>query len=92
VGAADFDTRTRLSYTLERLADASGGRADQALSYMGVEQALRKLRAHLVSAFRLRYATVPELKKRKLELSVARPGTRVLIPERPPGEDKGGDR
>jgi VWFA-related protein len=86
VGAADFDTRTRLSYTLERLADASGGRADQVLSYMGVEQGLRRLRAYLVSGYRLRYATLPELKKRKLELSVARPGTRVLIPQRPPGD------
>lgn len=92
VGSADFETRTRLSYALERLAAASGGRTDQVLSYMGVDSALRRLSAHLVSAFRLRYAPLPELKKRRLELSVARPGTRVLIPERPPGEDKGGDR
>jgi VWFA-related protein len=81
VAEADFDTRTRLSYALERLATASGGRADQVLSYMALDSALKKLSAHLASAFRLRYATVPELKKRKLELSVARPGTRVVIPQ-----------
>ena len=77
----DFDTRTRLSYALERLATASGGRTDQVLSYMALDAALKKLSAHLASAFRLRYATLPDLKKRKLELSVARPGTRVVIPQ-----------
>lgn len=80
-GGGDFETRTRLSYALDRLATASGGRADDVLSYMGLDSALKKLSAHLASAYRLRYATLPELKKRKLELSVARPGTRVLIPQ-----------
>lgn len=80
-GGGDFETRTRLSYALDRLATASGGRADEVLSYMGLDSALKKLSAHLASAYRLRYATLPELKKRKLELSVARPGTRVVIPQ-----------
>ena len=80
-GGGDFDTRTRLSYTLERLATASGGRDDQVLSYMALDSALKKLSAHIASAYRLRYATVAELKKRKLELSVARPRTKVVIPQ-----------
>ena len=80
-GEGDFDTRTRLSYALERLATASGGRADQLLSYMALDSALKKLSTYVSSAFRLRYATVPELKKRKLELRVARPGTRVVVPQ-----------
>jgi VWFA-related protein len=80
-GAVDMDVRQRLSYTLDRLASSSGGRADTVLSYMGLDGALRKLSASLVSAYRLRYASVPDLKKRKLELSVARPGTKVLIPQ-----------
>jgi hypothetical protein len=80
-GGGDFDTRTRLSYTLERLATASGGRDDQVLSYMALDSALKKLSAHITSAYRLRYATVAELKKRKLELSVARPRTKVVIPQ-----------
>ena len=91
VPEGDFDTRTRLSYTLERLATASGGRADQVLSYMALDSALKKLSAHLASAFRLRYATLPELKKRKLELSVARPGTRVVIPQRLARDDARGE-
>ena len=80
-GEGDFDTRTRLSYALERLATASGGRADQLLSYMALDSALKKLSTYVSSAFRLRYATVPELKKRKLELRVARPGTKVVVPQ-----------
>lgn len=79
-GAGDMDVRERLSYALERVATASGGRAETVLSYMALDQALRKLSASLVSGYRLRYASVPELKKRKLELRVARPGTKVLIP------------
>ena len=80
--AADFDSQTRLSYAFDRLATASGGSDDQVLSYMALDKALRKLSAHLASAFRLRYATEPDLKKRKLELRVARPDTKVLIPQR----------
>ena len=86
-GATDMDVRQRLSYTLDRLATSSGGRADVVLSYMALDGALRKLSASLVSAYRLRYASVPDLKKRKLELSVARPGTKVLIPQLPLRDD-----
>ena len=89
VGAGDFDTRTRIGYTLDRLASASGGHADHVLSYMGLDAALHKLSAHIASAYRLRYATLSDLKKRKLELSVARPGTRVLIPELSAGDASG---
>jgi VWFA-related protein len=91
-GQGDFETRTRLSYALDRLATSSGGKADQVLSYMAIDSALKKLSAHLTSAYRLRYATVPELKKRKLELSVARPGTKVLIPAALPRDSSRGER
>ena len=47
---------------------------------MGIDTALRKLSAHLRSAYRLLYATVPDLKKRNLDLSIARMGTKVLLP------------
>lgn len=77
----DFDARTRLSYTLDRLATASGGRVDQVLSYMALDSALKKLSTFITSGFRLRYVTVPDLKKRKLELRVARPGTKVVVPQ-----------
>ncbi len=91
-GGDDFDTRTRLSYALDRLVTASGGRDHQVLSYMAIEPALKKLSAHLVSAYRLRYASVPDLKKRKLELSVARPGTKVLIPRVSPQDGSRAER
>ena len=72
--------RSNLSYVLDRLAVASGGRYEVVLSPMAVDGALRKLSNVLRAGYRLAYATVPDLKKRKLELSVARPGTRVLLP------------
>jgi VWFA-related protein len=79
-GTSDFEARTNLSYALDRLAKATGGRFDLIMSWMGVDGALQKLSAHLRSAYRLRYVTLPDLKKRKLELSVARPATKVLLP------------
>jgi VWFA-related protein len=79
-GTSDFEARTYLSYALDRLAKATGGRFDLIMSWMGVDGALQKLSAHLRSAYRLRYVTLPDLKKRKLELSVARPATKVLLP------------
>jgi VWFA-related protein len=79
-GTSDFEARTNLGYALDRLAKATGGRFDLIMSWMGVDGALQKLSAHLRSAYRLRYVTLPDLKKRKLELSVARPATKVLLP------------
>jgi hypothetical protein len=77
---ADFDTRSNLSYTLDHLAVASGGRYELILSPMGTDGALRKLSSSLRAGYRVAYATVPELKKRKLEFTVARPKTRVVVP------------
>jgi hypothetical protein len=90
-GGADFEMRSNVSYVMDRLARATGGRYDIVLSPMGLDTALRKLSAHLRSAYRLLYATVPDLKKRDLDLSVARMGTKVLLPaastrEATPGE------
>jgi hypothetical protein len=81
-GDADFDTRANLSYVMDRLARATAGRYDLILSAMGTDTALRKVSAHLRSGYRLAYATVPDLKKRSLDLSVARLGTKVLLPRR----------
>jgi hypothetical protein len=76
---------------LDRLARATGGRYDVILSAMGTDDALRKLSAHLRSGYRLAYATLPDIKKRKLDLSVARLGTKLFLPitserEASPGE------
>ena len=80
VGEADFETRTSLSYVLERLARSTGGGYDVILSAMGIDGALKKASAHLRGGYRLTYATAADIKKRKLDLSVARPGTKVLFP------------
>ena len=74
--------RSNVSYVMERLARASGGRYEVILSAMSTDGALRKLSAHLRSGYRLAYATLPDLKKRKLDLSVARPGTEIFLPAR----------
>jgi len=79
-GGADFETRSNLSYVMDRLARATGGRYEVVLSAMSTDTALRKLSAHLRSGYRLAYATLPDLKKRKLDLSIARPGTEVFLP------------
>jgi VWFA-related protein len=90
-GEADFEVRSNISYVLDRLAKATGGRYDVILSSMGTDDALRKLSAHLRSGYRLAYATLPDIKKRKLDLSVARLGTKLFLPitserEASPGE------
>jgi VWFA-related protein len=79
-GDADFEMRSNVSYVMDRLARASGGRYEVILSAMSTDGALRKMSAHLRSGYRLAYATLPDLKKRKLDLSVARPGTEVFLP------------
>ncbi len=81
-GAADddFDSRANLSYALDHLATSSGGRYLVVMSAMGADAGLRKLSLALRAGYRIAYATVPDLKKRKLELKVARPGTKVLVP------------
>jgi VWFA-related protein len=79
-GDADFETRSNVGYVLDRLARSTGGRYQVILSAMGTDDALRKFSVHLRSGYRLTYATVADLKTRKLDLSVARPGTRLFLP------------
>jgi VWFA-related protein len=78
--SGDFETRSRLSYVFDRVARATGGLHEVVLSAMSVDTALRKLSPLLNAGYRLAYATSSDLKKRKLELKVARPGTKALLP------------
>ena len=82
VGGADFQMRADLSYVFDRLAKASGGEYDVILSYMGTDTGLRKLSPFLTAGYRLAYATVPDLKKREIGVTVAQPGTQVRVPIR----------
>lgn len=77
---ADMEVRENLSYVLDRLATSTGGRHDTILSAMSADGAMRRLSVALRSAYRVVYASVPGLKKRRVELSVARPKTKVMIP------------
>lgn len=90
-GEADYEMRSNLSYVMERLGRSSGGRYEVILSPMSTDNVLRKLSSHLRSSYRLAYATLPDLKKRKLELSVARPGTEVFLPNASTKEASSGE-
>jgi hypothetical protein len=89
---ADFEERTKLSYVYDRLVRATGGGQEITLSPMGVDDALQKVGAYLRAGYRLAYATVSDLKKRKLNLTVARPGTKVFLPAESDREPAAGER
>jgi VWFA-related protein len=78
-GQAPFDTRTSYEYCLSRLAQLSGGLHERIVSSMGAASGLRKLAADLRAHYRLSYATEPGLKERRIEIRVARPGTKVRV-------------
>jgi VWFA-related protein len=73
VGRADYD------YVLGGLADRSGGLREAPLSAMGVGRSLEKIAAALGGQYRITYATLPDLKERKIEVKVARPGIKVSL-------------
>ena len=54
---------------------------------MGVGPKLMALLGVLKGQYRLTYATVPDLKQRKIEVTVARPGTKVRV-QTPPDKAK----
>lgn len=76
-GTADFEARAEYNYVLETLTKKSGGLFETSLSSMGVAPALQKLSGELKGRYRVSYATLPEIKNRKLEIQVARPGAKV---------------
>jgi len=73
VGRADYD------FVLGTLADRSGGLREVPLSAMGVDRSLEKIAAALGGQYRITYGTLPDLKDRKVEVKVARPGVKVSL-------------
>jgi hypothetical protein len=73
VGRGDYD------YVLGTLADRSGGVREIPLSAMAVGRSLDKIAAALRGQYRITYGTLPELKGRKIEVKVARPGIKVSL-------------
>jgi hypothetical protein len=83
-GAADFEARMDYDYVLGGLAERSGGVSENPLSVMALDRTLQKLAGELEGRYRLSYATLPEVKAKKLEVQVARPGVkaRVAVPRK----------
>jgi VWFA-related protein len=82
-GTTGFENRTNYDFVLDRLARQTGGIHRPTLSAMGVKKDLQDLLAVLKGQYRLAYATVPDLKERKLEVTVARPGAKVRLAQPP---------
>jgi hypothetical protein len=83
-GAADNEARTDYGYVLETLTRQSGGLLEQPVSAMGVGASLQRLTSFLRSRYQIRYATLSDLKDRKIQVQVARPGVKVQVaPPRP---------
>ena len=73
VGRTDYD------FVLGNLAERSGGLREIPLSAMGVDHALDKVAALLGGQYRITYGTLPDLKDRKIEVKIARPGVKVAL-------------
>jgi VWFA-related protein len=78
-GTTGFENRTNYDFVLDGLAQKSGGAHRATLSAMGVKKDLLDLLAVLKGQYRLTYATMPDLKQRKLEVTAARPGAKVRL-------------
>jgi VWFA-related protein len=78
-GQTDLDNRSSYDFVLSGLTRKTGGLYESTLSAMGVDSALRKLGAQVRSQYRLSYASLPEMKSRKIEVKVARPGVKVRV-------------
>lgn len=78
-GQASFDARASYDYVMDKLVGKSGGRVEHPLTAMAAPAILQKLAAELAGAYSVSYATLPEVKGRKLEVQVARPGTKVRV-------------
>lgn len=87
-GVTDTQNRSNYDYVLDGLAKKSGGLFTTTLSAMGLDKEMKALLACLTSQYRLTYATPPELKQRKLEVTLAHPGTKVRLQSPPPDKAK----
>jgi len=82
--AGEAVTRLDYDYVFDNVTRQSGGLREITMSAMGVPRALEKVVQALKAPYRLSYTTVPDLKERKIEVRVARPGVKVRTgPVRP---------
>jgi VWFA-related protein len=78
-GDAPVESLRDYEYALGELTRRTGGIYETPLTAMAAASALQKVAADLRGQYRLRYATLPEIKDRKLEVRVARPGVEVRV-------------
>jgi hypothetical protein len=83
-GEPSLEDRQDYEYTLDSLAKRSGGLHEVVLSAMGTDTALARIAADLQGQYRLSYASIPDIKDRKLELKVSRTGVKVRIGRQTP--------
>lgn len=80
-------SRFDYEYVFSTLARRSGGRHETVLSSMAVSKALPALAAELAAGYRVVYDALPGAKKRKLELTIARPGVVARFGESVPARE-----
>lgn len=76
---ADSERRLNYEHVFSRLADVTGGMLERRLSALAVGGALQGIAQDLRSQYRVRYATLPEVKGRKIEVRVSRPDVTVRV-------------
>src|SRR6185295_1891145 len=83
-GGDEQVTRLDYDYVFEGLTRQTGGLRETTMSAMGVARSVERVAQALTAPYRLSYVTVPDLKERKVEVRVARPGVKVRTgPVRP---------
>lgn len=75
--AGEQVTRLDYDYVFDNLTRQTGGLREISMSAMGVPRSLERIAQALKAPYRLSYTTVPDLKERKVEVKVARPGVKV---------------
>lgn len=76
---ADNEMRLNYEHVLHELSSKTGGLFERPLSSLGVDTSLAKISRDLKGRHRIGYATLPEIKGRKIEVKVARPGVKVRV-------------
>ncbi len=75
--AGEQVSRLDYDYVFDNLTRQTGGLREISMSAMGVPRSLENVAQALKAPYRLSYTTVPDLKERKVEVKVARPGVKV---------------
>jgi hypothetical protein len=78
-GSAPFESRTDYDYVIDKLTKISGGRSERPISALGAKAAVLKVGADLQNPWRVSYATLPEIKERRIEVQISRPGLKVRV-------------